>query len=112
MASRMIGRTVCPECGFAGAHVKESDKCLYRYCPDCGSQHYAKSTSQRANLTAKTRPLDAATGSDTTATPTAPEKAAHAPVLPPVTTGSEPSATPAATVAAPVAKNWRKGLFA
>ena len=58
MASRMIGRAACPECGFSGAHVKESEKCLYRWCPECGSQHYAKTERQRADLTAKTRPLD------------------------------------------------------
>jgi predicted RNA-binding Zn-ribbon protein involved in translation (DUF1610 family) len=58
MASKIIGRTVCPECGFEGAHVKESEKCLYRYCPECGSQHHARSERQRVDLEAKTRAVD------------------------------------------------------
>lgn len=58
MASRMIGRANCPECGFSGAHVKESEKCLYRWCPECGSQHYAKTQRQRADLMDKTRLLE------------------------------------------------------
>lgn len=80
MASVMIGRAECPECGFKAAHVKKSDKCHYRYCPECGSQHYAKSAAQVENLLKKTRLADAtATGtgspthtpSTTTATETA-----------------------------------------
>lgn len=58
MASRMIGRTTCPECGFASAHVKESEKCLYRYCPECGSQHHARTERQRGDLMDKTRLLE------------------------------------------------------
>ncbi len=57
MASKMIGRTACPECGFESAHVKESDKCVYRYCPECQSQHHARTQRQRADLLAKTRML-------------------------------------------------------
>lgn len=57
MASRMIGRANCPECGFSGAHVKESEKCLYRWCPECSAQYYAKTQRQRADLMAKTRLL-------------------------------------------------------
>ena len=59
MGSKIIGRTGCPECGFESAHVKRSDKCLYRYCPECGSQHMARSQRQEADLMAKTRPVDA-----------------------------------------------------
>lgn len=55
MASKMVGRAKCPECGFDSAHVKQSEKCLYRYCPDCGSQHYAKSPRQVDDLMKKTR---------------------------------------------------------
>lgn len=103
MASRMIGRASCPECGFKAAHVKESEKCLYRYCPECNSQHYAKSERQRADLMAKTRTIDATpTGSEPSAPPTATEPSA--------TTGS---ATPTATPAPPPAPApKRRGLFA
>lgn len=59
MASQIIGRTTCPECAFAGAHVKRSEKTLYRYCPECGSQSMARSKRQEADLLAKTRLLDA-----------------------------------------------------
>ena len=107
MASRMVGRAECPECGFQSAHVKESDKCLYRYCPECGSQHHARTERQRANLTEKMRPLDApAASTQPTATPTgsAEPEASHAP------TEGSPTATPTASKpAAPAAK--RGALF-
>lgn len=61
MASTMIGRSTCPECGFEAAHVKRSEKCLYRYCPECCSQHMARSARQVADLMAKTRPVDGVT---------------------------------------------------
>ncbi len=86
MASRMLGRADCPECGFKSAHVKESEKCVYRYCPECGSQHYAKTESQRSNLLKKTRLIEAtsdatATGSEkvTAVAPTAKQEAAPVP---------------------------------
>jgi len=69
MASRMIGRAACPECGFSGAHVKQSEKCLYRWCPECGAQHYAKTERQRADLMAKTRTTPGATPTGSEATP-------------------------------------------
>lgn len=103
MASRMIGRTACPECGFAAAHVKESDKCTYRYCPECGSQHHARTERQKADLLAKTRLLDA------TPTPTPTEQ----PTATPSPTGTpEPiaTATPTASTPAP-APAKRGGLF-
>jgi len=55
MASKIIGRAACPECGFASAHVKQSEKCHYRYCPECGSQHHARTERQVADLMKKTR---------------------------------------------------------
>jgi hypothetical protein len=68
MASAIVGRTTCPECGFASAHVKQSEKCLYRYCPECGGQYHAKTERQRANLEAQTR-KPTPTGSGPTPTP-------------------------------------------
>ena len=72
MASVMIGRTACPECGFDAAHVKKSEKCTYRYCPECGAQHHAKTPRQVADLLGKTRLLDAPAGPTPTPTPTEP----------------------------------------
>lgn len=93
MASRMIGRTACPECGFVAAHVKESEKCLYRYCPECGSQHHARTERQRADLTAKTRPVDG--GAMPTPTPAAsPTPTPTASGEPTATPTQEPSPTP------------------
>lgn len=109
MASKMIGRTNCPECTFESAHVKESEKCLYRYCPECGSQHYAKSQRQRADLTAKTRITAAPT-----ATPTGEPKAQPAPATPPPTVNATPTPTGnAATTTPPPATEppRRRGLF-
>lgn len=112
MASRMIGRTACPECGFKAAHVKESEKCLYRYCPDCNSQHYAKSERQRADLMAKTRPDAGATGSATV-----PETQALPVAQAPGATGSdhiEPKGVAPETVQQQpeAAPKKRRGLFA
>lgn len=101
MASKMIGRSTCPECGFQSAHVKQSEKCLYRYCPECGSQHYAKSERQRQDLMGKTR---------VNATPTAtatepPAKAAPVAPVEPVSTATGSDTTE------PVAPPKRRGLF-
>ena len=63
MASKIIGRTTCPECAFKSAHVKqkeEAGKHPYRYCPECGAQYYARSDRQAADLLAKVRPEGAA----------------------------------------------------
>lgn len=103
MASRMIGRTACPECGFAAAHVKESEKCIYRYCPECGSQHHARTERQRDALMGKTRLLD---GDPTpSAIPTTSPTPTQEPT--PTPTPREPSPTPTDTK--PAAK--RGGLF-
>lgn len=72
MASRMIGRTACPECSFSSAHVKESEKCLYRWCPECSAQYYAKTQRQRADLMAKTRMLEGSPTGSTSAPAAAP----------------------------------------
>jgi predicted RNA-binding Zn-ribbon protein involved in translation (DUF1610 family) len=107
MASKIIGRTRCPECGFESAHVKESDKgTLYRYCPNKGEQYFARTDAQRADLLAKTRLVGApptatpATGSDTDPSGSAEASPAPAPV---------PAATP--TAPTPPATPKRRGLF-
>ena len=112
MASNIIGRTTCPECAFAGAHVKRSDKCLYRYCPECGSQHMARSKRQEADLLSKTRLLDAAPGSSATATPTDASDSAR-PVLPvpPTVAVAVPPGTPTHPPPAAAAPARRRGLF-
>lgn len=104
MASKMIGRTACPECGFESAHVKESEKCLYRYCPECSSQHHAKTSRQRADLLAKTRLIEDAGK--------AVEQAAPEPTPTPTPTGAmdvQPTATP--TQEPKQAAPKRRGLF-
>ncbi len=100
MASRMIGRATCPECGFGSAHVKQSEKCHYRYCPECSAQYYAKSERQVADLLAKTR--IEAPGSGATPTGSAPA---------PIPADSAAPAAPAAPIApaAPAAAR-RPGL--
>lgn len=60
MGAPIIGRTACPECGFANAHVKKSERCTFRYCPECGAQHHARTERQVADLLSKMRPADAA----------------------------------------------------
>jgi len=104
MASQIIGRTKCPECGFESAHVKKSDKCTYRYCPECQSQHHARTPRQVAELMAKTRPVEpTATG---TATPTVPMPTP----IEPTPTGSGATA-PGPAPAQPTQHPPRKRLF-
>lgn len=110
MASNIIGRTTCPECSFAGAHVKRSAKVLYRYCPECGSQHMARSKRQEADLLAKTRMLDAAPSSTATATdPTA--SAQTLPTVAPTAAVAVPPGTPMHAPPAAAAPVRRRGLF-
>lgn len=71
MASIMIGRAACPECGFESAHVKQSERCIYRWCPECGAQHYARTERQRADLMAKTRQVASATPTGSASAPAA-----------------------------------------
>lgn len=58
MASAVIGRVACPECDFNAAHVKESEKTVYRYCPSCGATYHAgkRGTPRGDALLAKMRP--------------------------------------------------------
>ncbi len=119
MASTMVGRAACPECGFASAHVKRSEKCLYRYCPECGAQHHARTERQQADLMAKTRTVEPApapsptpTGSGPTPTPPEPEQKPEASATPPKAEPkpepkAEPKASPNPTPTAPK----RRGLF-
>lgn len=97
MASPIIGRAECPECGFGAAHIKQSEKCVYRYCPECGSQYHAKTERQRSLLVAKMRPEGAPTPTRTDPTPTGPVEGA---------TATDPVAEPEST---PTPK--RRGLF-
>ncbi|MFZ6748049.1 hypothetical protein [Undibacterium sp. Ren11W] len=57
MASEMLGRSACPECGFSSAHIKiKTDKegaHPYRHCPDCGSQYFTKNKTQGDLLRSK-----------------------------------------------------------
>lgn len=58
MASSLLGRTACPECGFHAAHVKISDKenaKAYRHCTECGAQYFPRNKQQADTLLAKTR---------------------------------------------------------
>jgi hypothetical protein len=103
MASVMIGRTACPECGFEAAHVKKSDKCTYRYCPECGAQHHAKTPRQVTDLMGKTRLIAAPAEPSPTPTPTGPEKTAPAASLEALPTPTEHSPTPTPAK--------RRGLF-
>lgn len=57
MASEILGRSPCPECGFAHAHIKiKTDKDganPYRHCPDCGAQYFTRSKAQAEQLREK-----------------------------------------------------------
>jgi hypothetical protein len=85
----IIGRTECPECGFKSAHVRQSEKCLYRYCPECGAPYHAKTEQQKADLLKKTRLNAAPVPAVAPATPTEPKPTA-------TPTGPAPTAAPPA----------------
>lgn len=58
MASEIIGRCTCPECGFHAAHIKlkpEEGKRPFRYCPECGAQYFTRSNTQAENLMKQAR---------------------------------------------------------
>jgi predicted nucleic acid-binding Zn-ribbon protein len=79
MASRLIGRTDCPECGHGAAHVKVAEgegKRPYRYCPECGAQYFPRSDRQARDLEARTRP-------EKHAAPAAVDERSTAPTPPP-----------------------------
>lgn len=54
MASDMLGRAACPECGFASAHIKiktDKEKARpYRHCPECGAQYFPRNQRQDDDL--------------------------------------------------------------
>jgi hypothetical protein len=109
MASVIVGRANCPECGFKSAHVKKSEKCHYRYCPECGSQHHARTPRQVTDLLSKTRMAEPTPTPTPTGT-SAPEAKGAEPT--PTPTDSEPkqaSTTPTPTPTATEPK--RRGLF-
>ena len=106
MASRMIGRATCPECGFHAAHVKETEKCVHRYCPECNAQYFAKSERQRADLLKKTKLLDPSGATPTATEPPAPPSGTE----PPASTGTATHTTTPTPAPAPAPK--RRGLFA
>ena len=114
MPSKIIGRAACPECGFASAHVKESEKCLYRYCPACGiNGPHARTELQRQNMVKGMRPVEpTATPTPTEAKP-APAAAPTTPAAPTPTKRKEasPSAEPPAAPPQPPAPTRRSGLF-
>jgi hypothetical protein len=116
MAAQIVGRTHCPECGFESAHVKRSERCLYRYCPECTAQYMAAGGNRErkeADLLAKTRPVAVA---GKTAEPAAPD-----PADPPTTasagTASDavppapPPPAPEAVPPAPAPRRKAMGLF-
>ena len=82
MASKLVGRTVCPECGNHKAHVKimagadgvpVAGKRHYRHCPDgdCGAQYFPRNDRQEKMLMEKTRPEGTAPVSEQPAAPPA-----------------------------------------
>lgn len=109
MASRMIGRAPCPECGFSAAHVKQSEKCLYRYCPDCQAQYNTRNERQRTDLMAKTRPIDGAAPAGEPVAPAATVPASTATATP--STGEGAPASDTGPSASAKAQPKRRGLF-
>lgn len=93
-------------CGFESAHVKESEKCIYHYCPACGMNGpHAKTEAQKATMRANMRPeAGKPTPSPTPTGASTKEVKAEPPT--PTPTPADPSPTPTPT---PTPK--RRGLF-
>lgn len=112
MASIIIGRARCPECGFEHAHIKRSDKCTYRYCPGCGiNGPHARTKQQIDNMTRDMRPVEDARKAAPTTTGEAGSTPAAEPAPPATPTGpsgTAPTTTPPGATGAGVFK----GLFA
>lgn len=100
MASPIIGRFECL-CGFKAAHVKESPKCLYHYCPSCGlTGPHARTESQKADMRRNMRPESAAPGAAAvTENPT------------PTPRQEKDPETPTETASQPITAPKRRGLF-
>jgi hypothetical protein len=48
----ILGTMHCPECDFTDAEIK-AQKCgvkLYRYCPECNAQFFARTSAQEKNM--------------------------------------------------------------
>ena len=63
MAKReVMGRMICPECGHDAAEIK-AQKCgvkLYRYCPECNAQFFARTAAQEAGMRKHLKPAEPA----------------------------------------------------
>lgn len=96
MPAELLGRTTCPECGNAAAHVKRSAKGnVFRFCPvdDCRAQYIPRGQAAIDRLIGQTRPEKHAPAS-APASATATEAPAAVTVAAP-----EPAAAPAPTPA-------------
>ena len=95
MASKLLGRAVCNDCGFESAHVKENPEkgTLYLWCPEhsCRSQVFCKTPESKARLLARMRPEGVLHG--TVAPATAPATAPVAPPAPATDSVAAPSAS-------------------
>lgn len=52
MAREKLGTMPCPECGHPEAEIKRQ-KCgvkIYRYCPECNAQFFARTPAQEAAM--------------------------------------------------------------
>ncbi len=95
MGSPIVGRAPCPLCPNQAAHVKRSEKTLFLYCPECGTQLLPRNDHQRELLKAKTRPVEGSA-------PPAPEPTPPAPAPKPSTKPAPPPAPTPPTKA----RNW------
>lgn len=70
--SAAVGTMKCPECDFPDAEVKrQKTGLLYRWCPECSAQFFARTPEASARLEAKMKPVNrpGAPVSDTEKTP-------------------------------------------
>lgn len=103
----VLGHMPCPECGHPEAEVK-LQKCgvkLYRYCPECNVQTFARTAAQeRAMRAAITAPP--VTGTDTGK----PAPAVEPPAAPPEKKAAPPAPTKKTPPAPPAPPKKASGL--
>lgn len=111
MASKLIGRTACPECAFPSAHVKiKEDKenaHPYRHCPECGAQYFPRNKQQAAQLLEKVRP-EANTPPAKKPDEGEPGRPGQGPATPAPAAVKQPTPAPAP---APARKGFLAGVF-
>lgn len=95
MAREVLGTMPCPECGHPHAEIKhqKDGERLYRYCPECNVQVFARTERQEAAMRRAITPKEPDTTTEGQHARAEPE---NAPVPPAAAAKPEPKKAPSA----------------